>query len=204
MGCDPFRPLEGAMLPPSYRSFLGSLAFAMTTGCARSAAPASSPEPQPAVEQATPAPQARSLTPARDTTREFRGAYTRGFEASWFVPCDAPLNDALWWVTLTEDARLQRDSLLKTLTRPATGALAVRWRGTTSARMPAGQMGRGSRYMLVTEILEGRPLPSEGAGGPWSEKPSEGRPCLSVMIESPALWGGAARVPAGRGTVTRS
>jgi hypothetical protein len=97
--------------------------------------------------------------------REFRGAYTRGFEASWFAPCDAPRDDALWWVTLTEDARLQRDSLLKVLTRPATGALAVRWRGTISERMPAGQMGRGTRYMLVQEVLEVRPLPSEGACG---------------------------------------
>jgi hypothetical protein len=95
--------------------------------------------------------------------REFRGAYTRGFEASWFAPCDAPIDDALWWVTLTEDARLQRDSLLKALTTPATGALAVRWKGTISARMPAGQMGRGTRYLLVTQILEVRPLPGEGA-----------------------------------------
>src|SRR3954466_334282 len=129
MGWDPFPPLEESMLRLSYRSFLSSLALAMTAACARSAAPVSSPEPEPAVEQATPAPQARSVSPARDTTREFRGAYTRGFGASWFVPCDAPLDDALWWVTLTEDARLQRDSLLRTLTRPPTGALAVRWRG---------------------------------------------------------------------------
>jgi hypothetical protein len=97
--------------------------------------------------------------------REFRGAYTRGFEASWFAPCEAPVDDALWWVTLTEEARLQRDSLLKTLAQPATGALAVRWRGTISARMPAGQMGRGTRYMLVHEVLEVRPLPSDGACG---------------------------------------
>ncbi|NUO96092.1 MAG: hypothetical protein HOQ14_16540, partial [Gemmatimonadaceae bacterium] len=99
------------------------------------------------------------------TVREYRGAYTRGFEASWFVPCDAPRDDALWWVTLTEDARLQRDSLLKALTQRATGAVAVRWRGTISERMPAGQMGRGTRYMLVHQVLEVRPLPAEGACG---------------------------------------
>jgi hypothetical protein len=92
---------------------------------------------------------------------EFRGAYTRGFEASWFVPCDAPPNDALWWVTLTEEARLQRDSLLKALTVPATGALAVRWRGTASARTRAGHMGRGTRYILVNRILDVRPLASK-------------------------------------------
>jgi hypothetical protein len=94
--------------------------------------------------------------------REFHGAYTRGFEASWFVPCDAPLDDALWWVTLTDEALQQRDSLLKLVKRPPTGALVVRWRGSTSARMPAGQMGRGTRYLLVTEVLELRPLPTEG------------------------------------------
>jgi hypothetical protein len=102
---------------------------------------------------------------APGVVREFRGAYTRGFEASWFAPCNATRDDALWWVTLTEDARLQRDSLLKRLTQPATGALAVRWRGTVSERMPAGQMGRGTRYILVQEVLEVRPLPSEGACG---------------------------------------
>jgi hypothetical protein len=103
--------------------------------------------------------------PADGTEREFHGAYSRGFEASWFAPCDAPRDDALWWVTLTEGARLQRDSLLRTLTRPATGALAVRWRGTVSARMPAGQMGRGTRYLLVTEVLEVAPLPAAGSCG---------------------------------------
>jgi hypothetical protein len=103
------------------------------------------------------------VTPSTGGTREFRGAYTRGFEASWFAPCDAPMDDALWWVTLTEDARLQRDSLLNAMTRPATGALAVRWRGSISARMPAGQMGRGTRYLLVTEILDVQPLPGTGA-----------------------------------------
>jgi hypothetical protein len=112
----------------------------------------------------TPAP----VVVAPGAVREFRGAYTRGFEASWFAPCAAPIDDALWWVTLTEDARLQRDSLLRALTTPATGALAVRWRGTISARMPAGQMGRGTRYLLVHEVLELRPLPSAGACGPSS------------------------------------
>ncbi len=95
--------------------------------------------------------------------RAFRGAYTRGFEASWFAPCNAPRDDALWWVTLTEAARLERDSLLASITQPPTGALAIRWQGTISARMPAGQMGRGTRYLLVTRVLEVRPLPTEGA-----------------------------------------
>lgn len=109
------------------------------------------------------APPAASST-ARDLlTREYHGAYQRGFEQSWFAPCDAPLDDKLWWVTLTDQALLQRDSLLAKITRAPTDGLAVRWRATVGPRMPAGMMGRGTRYMLVTEIIEVKPLPSEGA-----------------------------------------
>jgi hypothetical protein len=153
-----------------HRSFLKVVACVTVSACARSVPPAVTPAPAPSsdvsVVPATPAPL--PAAPDRNTSREFRGAYTRGFEASWFSPCDAPMDDALWWVTLTEAARLQRDSLLKTLTSAPTGALAVRWKGTISARMPAGQLGRGTRYMLVTEILEVRPLPGEGACSPAS------------------------------------
>ena len=147
-----------------HRPFLILATCVATFACTHAAKPADAPAPtpQPATTSA-PAP-APIVSPA-GPVREYRGAYTRGFEASWFVPCDAPRDDALWWVTLLEDARLQRDSLLKTLTAPATGALAVRWRGTISERMPAGQMGRGTRYMLVHEVLEVRPLPPEGACG---------------------------------------
>ena len=144
----------------------GLIVFVTFAACTRVASvqaptPASVPAPVAAPVTSSPLPTA----PGREE-REYLGAYTRGFEASWFAPCGAPVDDALWWVTLTEDARLQRDSLLKSITRPATGALVVRWRGTTSARMPAGQMGRGSRYMLVTRILDLRPLPGEGACSP--------------------------------------
>jgi hypothetical protein len=72
----------------------------------------------------------------------------------------------MWWVTLSEDARLQRDSLLKLMpVRPRHG-LAVRWRGTVSPKMPAGagHMGQGSRYMLVTRILSIRALDDDGNG----------------------------------------
>lgn len=147
-----------------HRPFL-RLVLCVTVGaCSR--APAPQEAPAPVMPPASPAPEASlpvSAAPSSTVVREYRGAYTRGFEASWFAPCDAPMDDALWWVTLTDDALHQRDSLLKTMTRPPTTALAVRWRGTTSPRMQAGQMGRGTRYLLVTEILEVRPLPSEGA-----------------------------------------
>ncbi|MDQ6633817.1 MAG: hypothetical protein M3Z10_03560 [Gemmatimonadota bacterium] len=139
----------------------------------------SAPAPQPvaASAPASPSPTAVTDTSSGTITGEFRGAYSRGFEASWFVPCDAPPNDALWWVTLTEDARLQRDSLLKALTGPATGALAVRWRGTASPRTRAGHMGQGTRYLLVNRILDVRPLASK-----------DGCPFHSTSLPTGNLW----------------
>ncbi len=149
---------------------------AVAAACSRSPAPAPSPaatatstsvatpqSPPSRLPSPLPSSSSGALTP--DTARaerEYRGSYTRGLEASWFAPCDAPRYDALWWVTLTESARLQRDSLLRAVSEPATGALAVRWRGTISTRMPAGHMGRGTRYMLVTEVIEVRPLTGMG------------------------------------------
>jgi hypothetical protein len=91
-----------------------------------------------------------------DTVREYRGLYESGFEVSWFHPCDAQPGDDLWWVTLTDAALHQRDSLATKL-RGQQGAVFVRWRGTTSAKMQAGHMGRGTRYMLISEVLELRP-----------------------------------------------
>jgi hypothetical protein len=98
-----------------------------------------------------------------DTVGEYRGLYETGFEVSWFHPCGAPSGDDSWWVTLSNDALRQRDSLAKSLTGEPR-ALYVRWRGTVSPKMPAGagHMGRGSRYMLVTEVLQLRA--SDAAG----------------------------------------
>jgi hypothetical protein len=162
------------------------LALCITLGACHHAPAASTPAPAPEPVVAEPAagsvPASAPTTVVADTssgtiTGEFRGAYSRGFEASWFVPCDAPPNDALWWVTLTEEARLQRDSLLKALTAPATGALAVRWRGTASSRTRAGHMGQGTRYILVTRILDVRPLPSK-----------DGCPFHFTSLPSSSLW----------------
>jgi hypothetical protein len=182
-----------------HRPILALLMCVTMGGCSRSAppadAPAPAPEPTTTSAPVTPSATAPVLAPA-GTVREYRGAYTRGFEASWFVPCDAGRDDALWWVTLTEDARLQRDSLLKTLTRPATGALAVRWRGTISERMPAGQMGRGTRYMLVHQVLEVRPLPPEGACGVVS-RTSSAYPRLNRAITVPSTVDGSRRTVTG-------
>ena len=98
-----------------------------------------------------------------DTLREYRGLYETGFEVSWFHPCGAPAGDDSWWVTLSNDALRQRDSLSKSLTGQPR-VLYVRWRGTVSPKMPAGagHMGRGSRYLLVTEILQLRASDESG------------------------------------------
>jgi hypothetical protein len=98
-----------------------------------------------------------------DTIGEYRGLYETGFEVSWFRPCGAPAGDDRWWVTLSNDALHQRDSLAKPLTGQPR-VLYVRWRGTVSPKMPAGagHMGRGSRYMLVTEVLQLRASDESG------------------------------------------
>jgi hypothetical protein len=103
--------------------------------------------------------------PRDTTTHEYLGAYQRGFEQSWFIPCESAKDDKRWWVTLTDEALHQRDSLLAKITAPVTNGLAVRWRATISPRMQAGHMGGGTRYMLVTRIIDIRPLPDAGACG---------------------------------------
>lgn len=110
----------------------------------------------------TPVGHASSAAAVRaDSAREFRGFYQTGFEVSWFRPCDAPAGDDLWWVTLSDEALRQRDSLAKRLTGQPRSVF-VRWRGTTSAKMPAGHMGQGSRYLLVSTILELRSADEAG------------------------------------------
>jgi len=101
-------------------------------------------------------PAAVSATRSRaDTVGEYRGLYETGFEVSWFHPCNAQLGDDSWWVTLSNVALRQRDSAAKSIPGHPR-VLYVRWRGTVSPKMPAGagHMGRGSRYMLVTEVLQ--------------------------------------------------
>ena len=104
-----------------------------------------------------------SVRAPADTVREYRGLYETGFEVSWFHPCGAPAGDDSWWVTLSNDALRQRDSLTKRLAGQPR-RLYVRWRGTVGPKMPAGagHMGRGSRYMLVTEVLQLRESDESG------------------------------------------
>ena len=103
------------------------------------------------------APLADTVTVRSDSVREYHGLYETGFEVSWFHACDAQAGDDSWWVTLTNEALEQRDSLTKALTGHPR-RLFVRWRGTVSPKMPmgAGHMGRGSRYMLVSQVISVR------------------------------------------------
>ncbi|MFL5618709.1 MAG: hypothetical protein ACJ79A_09990 [Gemmatimonadaceae bacterium] len=118
-------------------------------------------EPAPLTSSAVIA--ARTTRALADTVREYRGLYETGFEVSWFHPCGAPPGDDNWWVTLSNDALRQRDSLAKSIAGQPR-ALYVRWRGTVSPKMPAGagHMGRGSRYLLVTEVLQLRASDESG------------------------------------------
>ena len=118
---------------------------------------------EPAHSTRAPAIGARAAYAPSDTVREYRGLYETGFEVSWFHPCGAPAGDDSWWVTLSNDALRQRDSLAKSLTGQPR-VLYVRWRGTVSPKMPAGagHMGRGSRYLLVTEVLQLRASDESG------------------------------------------
>lgn len=155
----------------SLNRWLAGAAFAVgAAGCGRRAEPAIAPVPAPhaaPVVTVTPAHTPADTVRSGTLLQEFRGAYSSGFEISWFEPCGTPPDDRLWWVTLTENARLQRDSLLKLLPVKPTAGLAVTWRATISPKMPggAGQMGRGTRYMLVSEILGLQALSSVGACG---------------------------------------
>jgi hypothetical protein len=111
----------------------------------------------------SPAAAVRALRTGADTVGEYRGLYETGFEVSWFHPCGAQPGDDSWWVTLGNDALRQRDSLAKSISGQPR-ALYVRWRGTVSPKMPAGagHGGRGSRYMLVTEVLQLRASDESG------------------------------------------
>ena len=114
------------------------------------------------LSSATAGGQGTSSVPRDTAIHEYRGAYQRGFEQSWFAACGVPSDDRQWWVTLTDQALAERDSILATLPKLGpTDGLYVRWKGTLGKRMPAGMMGRGTRYILITEVLDVRPT----AGG---------------------------------------
>ena len=118
---------------------------------------------EPSRQASAPASGVQTARARADSVREYRGLYETGFEVSWFHPCGAPAGDDSWWVTLSNDALRQRDSLAKPLAGQPR-VLYVRWRGTVSAKMPAGagHMGRGSRYMLVTAVLQLRASDESG------------------------------------------
>ena len=143
----------------AFLALLGGLAVAPTP-------PAGGERPSFAIRQAPIGPALAGADTVRvrtDTVLEYHGLYESGFEVSWFHPCNAAPGDDTWWVTLTNDALRQRDSLAKKLTGKPRSVL-VRWRATVGRKMPAGagHMARGTRYMLVTKVLSVRA--ADGAG----------------------------------------
>jgi len=118
--------------------------------------PMAQPAPQPGVDTVSYSRAPDVLADAGDNTpRTYRGVFSSGFEVSWFQPCNATPGDAMWWVTFTDEALAQRDSLLGRLTTAPSNGLVFEWVGTISPKMAmgAGHGGRGSRYMLVTRVL---------------------------------------------------
>ena len=94
---------------------------------------------------------------------EFAGHYTKAPSASWFVACGAAAADSSW-VTFTDRAVAQRDSIART------GLLAdgqrhfVRWRAAVTERGEVGPRGPGVPALLVREILVARPAAAGDCG----------------------------------------
>ena len=101
------------------------------------------------------------LTPGkRNTSGEFAGFYSSGFEVSSFVPCDMIASDPTgpgYWLNGTPDF-YQRYSELSQQSGydPATGYLPVftRFKGELSPAGSYGHMGAYSHEITVTKMLE--------------------------------------------------
>src|SRR4051812_3636326 len=98
--CGVWAGMPSAAIQYMHRPFLSLVACVTLSACSRSVAPvepAPAPSPEPAVVPApAAAPAPMSVAPPIGVPQEYRGAYTRGFEASWFAPCGASFDDALW------------------------------------------------------------------------------------------------------------
>ncbi|HEY0970334.1 MAG TPA: hypothetical protein VGE02_05090 [Gemmatimonadales bacterium] len=94
-------------------------------------------------------------------TRDVSGHYTGGRGGSWFRPCGIASTDSAWWVTFTDRAVVQRDSLRSVGALPDGERRFVRWLGAVTEGGEVGPRGRGAPALLVREILDVRP-PSSG------------------------------------------
>lgn len=87
-------------------------------------------------------------------THVVEGIYQRGFESEQFFACGRPADDSPWWVSLSERARTQWDSLSQGL-RPV--GLYAKVRGSLTERGQFGHLGLSTRILRVAEFVELRP-----------------------------------------------
>lgn len=97
--------------------------------------------------------------------RELAGHYAGGTAGSWFRRCGAAPADSAWWVTFTERAVAQRDSLQRAGALPPGERRFVRWRAAVTEGGEVGPRGPGVPALLVREILVVRP-PAAGDCAP--------------------------------------
>lgn len=87
---------------------------------------------------------------------EHAGHLTPGPAGSWFVACGAAAADSAW-VTFTDGAVAQRDSLMRTGQLHTGMRHFVRWRAAVTLGGEIGPRGAGFPAYLVREILAVRP-----------------------------------------------
>ena len=87
---------------------------------------------------------------------EFTGHNTPAASASWFVACGAAAADSSW-VTFTDRAVTQRDSIANAGLLRHGQRHFVRWRAAVTVGGEVGPRGPGVPALLVREILVVRP-----------------------------------------------
>ena len=94
-------------------------------------------------------------------TREVTGHLTGGRDANWFRPCVLAPADSAWWVTFTDRAVVQRDTLRRSGRLPDGQSRFVRWLAAVTRGGEVGPRGPGAPALLVRDILEVR-VPGPG------------------------------------------
>jgi hypothetical protein len=90
-------------------------------------------------------------------TREFRGRYGSGFEASAFLACEQPDGAAAWWTEFSLEARsAQLDSALaaaRSISEPWRGAdVYLEVRGRLSKAGAYGHLSSWKRQLTILEV----------------------------------------------------
>jgi len=89
--------------------------------------------------------------------REMSGHFINTGGGSWFRPCGQAPGDSLWWVTFTGNSVKQRDQWAGDGQLVNGGVSFVRWRAAPGSSTGGVQVGPGSRFVLVRDILEVHP-----------------------------------------------